>query len=62
MVQVCITLGLALWLVGVGLVDFEVVVRMEWLHAYCVFMGGRTRRVRFQLPNEPVFEWEVVKW
>ena len=40
------------------MVDFDIILGMDWLHAYYASIDYRTRRVRFQLPNEPFLEWE----
>ncbi|KAH0669190.1 hypothetical protein KY285_023348 [Solanum tuberosum] len=34
-------------------------VGMDWLHACYASIDCRTRVVRFQIPNEPVLEWEI---
>ncbi|XP_049381296.1 uncharacterized protein LOC125845822 [Solanum stenotomum] len=40
------------------MVDFDVVLGMDWLHAYYASIDCRTRRVKFQFPSEPILEWE----
>lgn len=45
-------------LVELCMEDFDVILRMDWLHASYASIYCRTRRVKFQIPNEPVFEWE----
>uniref|UniRef100_M1D8P2 Retrotransposon gag protein n=1 Tax=Solanum tuberosum TaxID=4113 RepID=M1D8P2_SOLTU len=44
-------------LVELDMVDLDVILCMDWLHAYFDFIDCRTRVVRFQIPNEPVIEW-----
>ncbi|KAH0669077.1 hypothetical protein KY289_023570 [Solanum tuberosum] len=45
-------------LVELNMVDFDVVLGMDWLHAYYASIDCRTRRVKFQFPSEPILEWE----
>lgn len=49
LIRGCITLGLALWIVGVSMVNFDVIIGMEWLHACCVFISGRTSKARSRI-------------
>ncbi|KAH0683010.1 hypothetical protein KY289_020762 [Solanum tuberosum] len=44
-------------LVELDMVDFDVILGMDWLHACYASIDCRTRVVRFQIPNEPVIEW-----
>nr|AAT39297.2 Gag-pol protein, putative [Solanum demissum] len=44
-------------LVELDMVDFDVILGMNWLHACYASLDCRTRVVKFQFPNEPVFEW-----
>ncbi|KAH0657055.1 hypothetical protein KY285_031937 [Solanum tuberosum] len=44
-------------LVELDMVDFDVILGMDWLHAYYASIDCRTRVVKFQIPNEPVIEW-----
>ncbi|KAH0733004.1 hypothetical protein KY289_004192 [Solanum tuberosum] len=44
-------------LVELEMVDFDVISGMDWLHACYVSIDCRTRVVKFQFPNDPVFEW-----
>uniref|UniRef100_M1DU27 Gag-pol polyprotein n=1 Tax=Solanum tuberosum TaxID=4113 RepID=M1DU27_SOLTU len=44
-------------LVELDMVDFDVILDMDWLHAYYASVVCRTRVVKFQFPNEPVIEW-----
>ncbi|WMV07439.1 hypothetical protein MTR67_000824 [Solanum verrucosum] len=44
-------------LIELDMVDFDVILGMDWLHACYASIDCRTRVVRFQIPNEPVIEW-----
>ncbi|KAH0679464.1 hypothetical protein KY284_020549 [Solanum tuberosum] len=44
-------------LVELDMVDFDVILGMDWLHACYASIDCRTRVVKFQIPNEPVIEW-----
>ncbi|KAH0765418.1 hypothetical protein KY285_001289 [Solanum tuberosum] len=44
-------------LVELEMVDFDVILGMDWLHACYASIDCRTRVVKFQFPNDPVFEW-----
>ena len=44
-------------LVELNMVDFDVILGMDWLHACYASLDCRTRVVKFQFPNEPVLEW-----
>ncbi|WP_368859995.1 hypothetical protein, partial [Microbacterium sp. C7(2022)] len=39
------------------MVGFDIILGMDWLHAYHATIDCRTRKVRFQFPNEPILEW-----
>ena len=39
------------------MLDFDVILGMDWLHAYFTSIYCRTRVVKFQFPNEPSFQW-----
>ncbi|KAH0705892.1 hypothetical protein KY285_010419 [Solanum tuberosum] len=43
-------------LVELDMVDFDVILGMDWLHACYASVDCRTRVVKFQFPNEPVIE------
>ncbi len=43
-------------LVEIDMVDFDVILGMDWLHACYASIDCRTRVVKFQFPNEPVIE------
>ena len=38
------------------MVDFDVILGMDWLHSCYASVDCRTRIVRFQFPNEPILE------
>ncbi|KAH0642176.1 hypothetical protein KY285_034832 [Solanum tuberosum] len=44
-------------LVKLDMVEFDVIIGMDWLHACYASIDCRTRVVKFQFPNEPVIEW-----
>ncbi|KAG5586522.1 hypothetical protein H5410_046956 [Solanum commersonii] len=44
-------------LVKLDMVDFDVILGMDWLHACYASLDCRTRVVKFQFSNEPVLEW-----
>ncbi|KAG5590185.1 hypothetical protein H5410_040699 [Solanum commersonii] len=45
-------------LIELDMVDFDVILGMDWLHACYTSVDCRTRVVRFQFPNELVLEWK----
>ena len=45
-------------LVELDMIDFDVILGMDWLYACYATFDCRTRVVRFQFPNEPVLEWK----
>ena len=45
-------------LVELDMVDFDVIFGMDWLHDCFASIDCRTRIVRLNFPNEPVFEWK----
>ncbi|XP_070032338.1 uncharacterized protein [Nicotiana tomentosiformis] len=45
-------------LIELGMVDFDVIMGMDWLYSCFAKLDCRTRTVRFELPNEPVVEWK----
>ncbi|KAH0689164.1 hypothetical protein KY289_016522 [Solanum tuberosum] len=45
-------------LVELDMIDFDVILGMDWLHACYASVDCRTRVVKFQFPNEPVLEWK----
>ena len=44
-------------LIELEMVDFDVILSMNWLHACYASIDCRTLVVKFQIPNEPVIEW-----
>ena len=40
------------------MVDFDVIVYMDWLNSCYVSVDCRTRIIRFKFPNEPIIEWK----
>ncbi|KAH0644044.1 hypothetical protein KY289_035018 [Solanum tuberosum] len=44
-------------LVELDMVDFDVILGMDWLHACYASLDCRTRVVKFQFSNKPVIEW-----
>ena len=45
-------------LVELDMVDFDVILGMDWLHYFFDFIDCRTRIVNFNFPNEPILEWK----
>lgn len=45
-------------LIELEIFDFDVILGMDWLHASYASIDCRTRKVRFQLLEEPVLEWK----
>ena len=43
-------------LVELDMLDFDVILGMDWLHAWFALIDCRTRVVKFQFPNEPILE------
>ncbi|WMV24604.1 hypothetical protein MTR67_017989 [Solanum verrucosum] len=43
-------------LVELDMIDFDVILGMDWLHSSYAFIDCRTRVVKFQFPNELVLE------
>ena len=44
-------------LIELDMVDFDVILGMDFLHACYASIDCRTRVVKFQIPNDPVIEW-----
>ena len=40
------------------MVNFYVILRMDWLHSCYASVDCRARIVRFQFPNKPILEWK----
>ncbi|KAG5629471.1 hypothetical protein H5410_001188, partial [Solanum commersonii] len=45
-------------LVELDMVDFNVILGMDWLDAYYASIDCRTQVVKLQFPNEPIIEWK----
>ena len=45
-------------LVELDMLDFDVILGMDWLHAKFTLIDCRMRVVKFNFPNEPVLEWK----
>ncbi|KAH0712114.1 hypothetical protein KY289_008073 [Solanum tuberosum] len=45
-------------LVELHMLDFDVILGMDWLHSCHASIDCRTRVVRCQFPNEPILEWK----
>jgi len=45
-------------LVELDMLDFDVILGMDWLHACFASIDCRTQVVKFQFPNEPILEWK----
>ena len=44
-------------LVELDMVDFDVILGMDWLHMCYAVIYCRTRVVKFKIPNDLVIEW-----
>ena len=44
-------------LVELDMVDFDVILGMDWFHASYASIDCRIQVVKFQIPNDPVIEW-----
>ncbi|KAH0695863.1 hypothetical protein KY289_013345 [Solanum tuberosum] len=44
-------------LVELEMLDLDVILGIDWLHACFASIDYRTRVVKFQFPNEPIVEW-----
>ena len=45
-------------LVEVDMVDFNVILGMDWFHAFYASVDCRTQTVKFPFPNDPILEWK----
>ena len=43
-------------LVELEIVDFDVILGMDWLHSCYASVDCQTRTIRFQFPDEPILE------
>ena len=48
-------------LVELYMVNFDVILGMDWIHVCYASIDCRIRVVKFLIPNEPVIEWIVVQ-
>ncbi|XP_070036946.1 uncharacterized protein [Nicotiana tomentosiformis] len=45
-------------LIELGMVDFDIIMGMDWLYSCFAKLDCRTRTIRFKFPNESVIEWK----
>ena len=45
-------------LVEFFMVDFDVILAMDWLHDYFASIDCRKRIVKFNFPDESIIEWK----
>lgn len=45
-------------LVELDMLDLDIILGIDWLHACFASIDCRTRVVRYNFPNEPVVEWK----
>ena len=45
-------------LLELNMLDFDVILGMDWLHICVASIDCRTRVVKFNFPNEPVLDWK----
>ncbi|XP_070010160.1 uncharacterized protein [Nicotiana sylvestris] len=45
-------------LIELGMVDFDVIMGMDWLYSCFAKLDCRTRTIRLEFPDEPVIEWK----
>ncbi|XP_070002505.1 uncharacterized protein [Nicotiana sylvestris] len=45
-------------LIELGMVDFDVIMGMDWLYSCFAKLDCRTRTMRLEFPNEPAIEWK----
>ena len=45
-------------LVELDMVNFDVILGMDWLHICFASIDCRTRIVKYHFPNEPVLDWK----
>lgn len=39
------------------MLDFDIILGTNWLHAYHGSIDCRTQKVKFQFPNKPILVW-----
>ena len=45
-------------LVELDMVEFDVILCMDWFHAFYASVYCRTRIVKFPFPDDPILEWK----
>ncbi|XP_070039654.1 uncharacterized protein [Nicotiana tomentosiformis] len=45
-------------LIELGMIDFELIMGMDWLYLYFAKLDCRARIMRFEFPNKPAVEWK----
>lgn len=45
-------------LIELDMLDFDVILGMDWIHSCDASLDCRTQRLNFYFPNELVIEWE----
>ena len=45
-------------IVELDMIDFDIILRMDLLHACFASIDCRTRVVKFNIPNDPILEWK----
>ncbi|WMV57910.1 hypothetical protein MTR67_051295 [Solanum verrucosum] len=45
-------------MVDLEMVDFDIILGTDWLHFCYASADYRTRIIRFQFPDEPIFKWK----
>ncbi|XP_070055516.1 uncharacterized protein [Nicotiana tomentosiformis] len=45
-------------LIELGMIDFDVIMGMDWLYSCFAKLGCRTRTIRFEFLNESMIEWK----
>ncbi|XP_070004204.1 uncharacterized protein [Nicotiana sylvestris] len=45
-------------LIELGMVDFDVIMGMDWLYSCFSKLDCRTRSMRLEFPNDPIVEWK----
>ncbi|XP_070010999.1 uncharacterized protein [Nicotiana sylvestris] len=45
-------------LIKLGMVDFDVIMGIDWLYSCFAKLDCRTRTMRLEFPSEPVVEWK----
>ncbi|XP_070003110.1 uncharacterized protein [Nicotiana sylvestris] len=45
-------------LIELGMVDFDVIMGMDWLYSCFAKLGCRTITMRLEFPNKPIVEWK----